>query len=107
MITTVESASHQLARERFGRKTLADKYPTEYTNRWRDRREKVHSTVAHREAAFAHVPLPDAEIARQLGHDRREVVAIGAEAVQPDHAPLRRGGGFVFDGFEHAQGWSV
>jgi SAM-dependent methyltransferase len=36
-----ESASHQLARERFGRKSLADKYPTEYSNRWRDRREKA------------------------------------------------------------------
>lgn len=36
-----ESASHQIARERFGRKSLAEKYPTEYSNRWRDRREKA------------------------------------------------------------------
>ena len=36
-----ESASHQFARERFGRKSLADKYPSEYSNRWRDRREKA------------------------------------------------------------------
>jgi SAM-dependent methyltransferase len=35
------SASHQLARERFGRKSMADKYPSEYQNRWRDRREKA------------------------------------------------------------------
>jgi ubiquinone/menaquinone biosynthesis C-methylase UbiE len=35
------SASHQLARERFSRKSLADIYPTEYSNRWRDRREKA------------------------------------------------------------------
>jgi SAM-dependent methyltransferase len=34
------SFSHQLARERFGRKSLAEKYPSEYSNRWRDRREK-------------------------------------------------------------------
>ena len=33
------SASHQLARHRFGRKSLAEKYPTEYSNHWRDRRE--------------------------------------------------------------------
>src|SRR3954470_5174885 len=37
----VGSASHQLARERFSRKSLADKYPSEYSNRWRDRREKA------------------------------------------------------------------
>jgi len=37
----VGSASHQLARERFSRKSLADIYPTEYSNRWRDRREKA------------------------------------------------------------------
>ncbi|MFO0789371.1 MAG: class I SAM-dependent methyltransferase [Pirellulales bacterium] len=36
-----ESASHQLARERFGRRSLADKYPSEYSNRFRDRREKA------------------------------------------------------------------
>lgn len=35
------SASHQLARERFSRKSLADIYPSEYSNRWRDRREKA------------------------------------------------------------------
>jgi len=35
------SASHQLALTRFGRKSLADKYPTEYSNRLRDRREKA------------------------------------------------------------------
>ena len=39
--TVKESASHQLARERFGRRSLADKYPSEYSNRWRDRREKA------------------------------------------------------------------
>ncbi|MEX0642322.1 MAG: class I SAM-dependent methyltransferase [Pirellulales bacterium] len=39
--SSTESASHQLARDRFGRKSLADKYPAEYTNRWRDRREKA------------------------------------------------------------------
>ena len=37
----VGSASHRLARERFSRKSLADIYPTEYSNRWRDRREKA------------------------------------------------------------------
>src|SRR6478752_10200294 len=37
----VGSASHQLARERFSRKSLADIYPSEYSNRWRDRREKA------------------------------------------------------------------
>jgi SAM-dependent methyltransferase len=36
-----ESASHALARERFGRRKLADKYATEYSNRRRDRREKA------------------------------------------------------------------
>jgi ubiquinone/menaquinone biosynthesis C-methylase UbiE len=36
-----ESASHKLARERFSRKNFADKYPSEYSNRWRDRREKA------------------------------------------------------------------
>lgn len=35
------SASHQLARHRFGRKSLAEKYPSEYSNSWRDRREKA------------------------------------------------------------------
>jgi ubiquinone/menaquinone biosynthesis C-methylase UbiE len=43
MSTTLEpvrgSASHKLARERFSRKSLADKYPSEYSKRWRDRRE--------------------------------------------------------------------
>jgi SAM-dependent methyltransferase len=33
------SASHRLARQRFGRKSLAEKYPSEYSNGWRDRRE--------------------------------------------------------------------
>jgi ubiquinone/menaquinone biosynthesis C-methylase UbiE len=37
---SIESSSHKLARERFGSHTLADKYPSEYSNRWRDRREK-------------------------------------------------------------------
>src|SRR4029079_5684767 len=37
----VGSASHSLARERFSRKSLADIYPSEYSNRWRDRREKA------------------------------------------------------------------
>lgn len=35
------SASHELARKRFGRDTMAEKYPSEYSNRWRDRREKT------------------------------------------------------------------
>jgi len=35
------STSHQLARYRFGRRSLADRYPTEYSNHWRDRREKA------------------------------------------------------------------
>ena len=35
------SASHQLALKRFGSRSLADKYPTEYSKRWRDRREKA------------------------------------------------------------------
>src|SRR3972149_5270455 len=35
------SASHQLARERFGRQSMAEKYASEYSNRWRDRREKA------------------------------------------------------------------
>jgi len=35
------SASHKLARERFSRKSLADKYPSEYGKGWRDRREKA------------------------------------------------------------------
>ncbi len=39
--TIAGSASHQLARERFSRKSLADKYPTEYGKGWRDRREKA------------------------------------------------------------------
>ncbi|MEX0611224.1 MAG: class I SAM-dependent methyltransferase, partial [Pirellulales bacterium] len=37
----VRSASHQLARERFGRQTMAARYPSEYSNRRRDRREKA------------------------------------------------------------------
>jgi SAM-dependent methyltransferase len=37
---TTGSASHKLARERFSRKSLADKYPSEYGRSWRDRREK-------------------------------------------------------------------
>jgi SAM-dependent methyltransferase len=36
-----QSPSHKLARDRFSRKSLADKYPSEYSNRWRDRREKA------------------------------------------------------------------
>lgn len=39
--TIAESASHKIARERFGRKSLAEKYPSQYSNRWRDRREKA------------------------------------------------------------------
>lgn len=39
--TLIRSPSHQLARERFSRKSMADKYPSEYSNRWRDRREKA------------------------------------------------------------------
>jgi SAM-dependent methyltransferase len=35
------SASHRLARERFGRQSLAAKYPSEYSHRRRDRREKA------------------------------------------------------------------
>jgi ubiquinone/menaquinone biosynthesis C-methylase UbiE len=34
------NASHQLARERFGRQSIAAKYPSEYSNRRRDRRER-------------------------------------------------------------------
>jgi len=34
------SPSHKLARERFSQRSLADKYPSEYSSRWRDRREK-------------------------------------------------------------------
>jgi SAM-dependent methyltransferase len=44
MSTSVKSAgspSHQLARERFGRESFAEKYPSDYSNRWRDRREKA------------------------------------------------------------------
>jgi len=37
----VGSASHQLARVRFGRTSMADTYPSEYSNRWRDRRERA------------------------------------------------------------------
>ena len=33
------SASHRLANQRFGRKSLAEKYPSEYSDNWRDRRE--------------------------------------------------------------------
>jgi 2-polyprenyl-3-methyl-5-hydroxy-6-metoxy-1,4-benzoquinol methylase len=35
------SSSHKLALERFSRKSKAAKYPSEYSNRWRDRREKA------------------------------------------------------------------
>jgi SAM-dependent methyltransferase len=35
------SHSHQLARDRFGRQSTADKYPSEYRNTWRHRREKA------------------------------------------------------------------
>src|SRR5690606_32221839 len=34
---------------------------------------------------------------------RREVVAIGAQAVQPDDAPLRVGSGVAFDGFQQCR----
>jgi ubiquinone/menaquinone biosynthesis C-methylase UbiE len=37
----VRSASHQLAKERFSRQKLANKYPSEYGRGWRDRREKA------------------------------------------------------------------
>jgi SAM-dependent methyltransferase len=40
-ILSTGSASHRLARERFGRQSLAERYPSEYSNRWRDRREKA------------------------------------------------------------------
>jgi ubiquinone/menaquinone biosynthesis C-methylase UbiE len=40
-MSTVTSPSHKLARERFSRKSLADIYPSEYSSRWRDRREKA------------------------------------------------------------------
>ena len=39
--SSAESESHQLARARFGRKSLAEKYPSEYSTGWRDRREKA------------------------------------------------------------------
>jgi ubiquinone/menaquinone biosynthesis C-methylase UbiE len=38
--TTKRSLSHELARERFSREWFAEKYPSEYGNRRRDRREK-------------------------------------------------------------------
>jgi ubiquinone/menaquinone biosynthesis C-methylase UbiE len=45
MSTSVKSiasgTSHQLTKERFGRESHAQKYASEYSNRWRDRREKA------------------------------------------------------------------
>ena len=38
----------------------------------------------------------------QLGHDRLEVVAVGAQAVQPDHRSGGVGPGFNFDGFHQS-----
>jgi ubiquinone/menaquinone biosynthesis C-methylase UbiE len=35
------STSHKITKERFGRESHAEKYPSEYSNRWRDRREKA------------------------------------------------------------------
>jgi SAM-dependent methyltransferase len=40
MSSISDSASHRLARERFGRQSLAERYPSQYSNRRRDRREK-------------------------------------------------------------------
>ena len=40
MKTIAGSPSHKLARERFSQKSLADMYPSEYGQGWRDRREK-------------------------------------------------------------------
>jgi SAM-dependent methyltransferase len=34
-------SSHAIAKERFGRESLAKIYPSQYSNRWRDRREKA------------------------------------------------------------------
>ena len=39
----------------------------------------------------------------QLGHQRLEVVAVGAEAVHPDDRPGGVGAGFDGDGFERLQ----
>ena len=38
--------------------------------------------------------------AHQLRHDRREIMAIGAQAVQPDDSPGRLAAGFDLNGFE-------
>jgi hypothetical protein len=40
----------------------------------------------------------------QLGHDRREVVAVGAEAMQPHDRPARVRPGLGFDGFQQVDG---
>ena len=40
----------------------------------------------------------------QLGHDRGEVVAVRAQAVQPQHRPCRRRAGFLFDALQQHAG---
>ena len=42
----------------------------------------------------------------QLRHDRLEVVAVGAQAVQPDHRRLRRRTGLDFNGFHRYDPWT-
>jgi SAM-dependent methyltransferase len=39
--SSAENSSHHITRARFDRKSIVEKYPTEYSNRWRDRREKA------------------------------------------------------------------
>jgi ubiquinone/menaquinone biosynthesis C-methylase UbiE len=39
--STLGSKSHKITKERFGRESHAKKYPSEYSSRWRDRREKA------------------------------------------------------------------
>ena len=39
--TLTGSISHKIARERFSRRTVAEVYPAEYGDNWRDRREKA------------------------------------------------------------------
>ena len=41
---------------------------------------------------------------QQLGHDRREVVAVGAQAMQPDDGPDRARAGLLLYGFQHRLG---
>ncbi len=53
-------------------------------------RHRAHRRVRKHEAQRRPVP------AHQLGHDRGEVMAVGAEAMQPQHGPLRRSAGFLF-----------